>query len=215
MPYADTTRVKERSSVGPKDLALTDRSDSDTTVDEDDLDELIGELAAQAKETIDSYCQRDFEHHTGYTETLDGNDRQSIRLTGYPVISVTSVKVGDSTLDSADYRVRKDSPAWAGENAGILERKGAVWPSGWDNVEVTYEWGYTSPPGSVAQVAEELVVDALRAAVANEKGAKGGATSISMDGFSVSFSESLTKLVGQLTPEQKAQLDAHRRVIIA
>lgn len=212
--YADPQRVRERSGVEPSDLDLEDR-DGDGTVDEADLDALIAELNGLASETVAGYCMRDFGHHTGYTETLDGNDRQSIRLRGYPVISVTSVQVGDGTLDSADYRVKKDSPAWAGENAGILERKGAVFPSGWDNVEVTYDWGYKSPPGAVVSVAEDLVVDALRAAVANKKGAKSGVQSYSMDGFSVSFSESLQSTTGKLTPEQKAQLDDYRRVIIA
>lgn len=212
--YADTTRVRERSGVAPSDLDLEDR-DTDADVDEDDLDILIGELNELASETIDDYCQRDFEQHTAYTETLDGNGRQSIRLTGYPVISVDTVKVGDSALDASDFRVKEDSPAWVGENAGILERKGARFPDGWENVEVTYDWGYATPPGSVRNVAEELVVDALRAAVANKKGAKGGAQSYSMDGFSVSFSESLSKTVGQLNESQKEQLKAHRRVIIA
>lgn len=212
--YADTTVVKERSSVGVKDLALTDR-DGDGQPDEDDLDSLIDDLNERASSTIDAYCNRDFEDHAGFVETLDGNGRGSIRLTGYPVRSVSTVKVGGSTLSSDEYRVKSDSPAWVGENGGILERKGAAWPDGWENLEVTYDWGYTTPPPEIQQVASELVVEALRSAAANDKGAGGGAQSYSMDGFSVSFDDSLKSLVGLLDTGQREVLDKHRRVIIA
>lgn len=196
----------------PADLSLTDR-DSDSDVDGDDLDQLIAELNEQASSTIDEYTDRTF---TETTETIaiDGNGRYSIRLPGYPVQSIDSVTVGDRTLGSDEYRV-KPSQARDGHNSGILERKGAVWPDGWENVEITYTWGYTTPPGTVTSVAEELVVDALRAAAANEKGAKSGVQSYSLDGYSVSFSESLTSTVGTLSPEQKGQLDDLKRVAIA
>jgi len=112
---------------------------------------------------------------------------------------------------SSDYRVR-DNPARDGENSGILELKSGIFPDQWNNVEVSYTWGYSTAPGAVREVTEQLVIDALRSAAGNSKGAKGGATSYSMDGFSVTFDTDLKATIGALSPEQRQQLDDHRRL---
>lgn len=200
--FADPSRVKERAAVSEDD------------VETDDLDELIDALNEQASGTISDFCGRDF---TETTETIeiDGNGHDSIRLPGYPVVDVESVSIGGDEIDADTYRITRPPGRDADENSGILERKAYLWPEGWENLEISYTWGYEEPPQTVVQIAEELVVDALRAAAANKKGAKSGVQSYSMDGFSVSFDESLTSLVGQLTPEQKEQLQEYKRVPIA
>lgn len=211
--YADVRRVKERSGIGADDLALTDRT-GDGNVTEDDLDELIGELGEQASDTVDRYCRRTF---TKTTETVavDGTGRRSLRLPGYPVISISSVTVGDDDLAADEYRIRDDDSTLPDDNSGILERKSGTFPDRWENVEISYTWGYETTPPSVVSVAEELVISALRSAAAGTSGAQKGAQSFSMDGFSVTFDDSVHSLIGQLTPEQKEQLDDHRRVVVA
>jgi hypothetical protein len=201
--YADATTVKQRSGVDADDLGLTDS----------ELDALLADLNSQASESIEDYCQRDFEQHTDDTAALDGNGRDAIRLPGYPVTSIASVEVGENnptTLDADDYRVR-DDPAFPGENGGVLERRRAVWPRGWENVQVTYTWGYSSPPGAVERVADDLVIEALQAAAKDTKGK--GATSLSLDGFSVSFPDGGLRM--DLDESQRATLDDHKRVVVA
>lgn len=201
--YADATTVKQRSGVDAGDLGLTDS----------EFDALIADLNSQASESIEDYCQRDFEQHVDDTAELDGNGRDAIRLPGYPVTSIASVQVGENnptTLDSSDYRVR-DDPAFSGENGGVLERRQAVWPRGWENVQVTYTWGYSSPPGAVERVADDLVIEAVQAAAKDAKGK--GATSLSLDGFSVSFPEGGLRM--DLDESQRATLDDHKRVVVA
>lgn len=200
--YADATTVKQRSGVDADDLGLTDS----------EFDALIAELNGQASETIEDYCQRDFEHHADDTVELDGNGRDAIRLPGYPVQSIASVAVGENnptTVDADDYRVR-DDPAFPGENGGVLERRRAVWPQGWENLHVTYTWGYSETPGSVARVADDLVVETLQAAAKDAKGK--GATNLSLDGFSVSFPEGGLRM--DLDAQQRETLDDHKRVVV-
>lgn len=204
--YADPTTVKQRSGVDAADLGLTSTK----------FDALISTLNGQASEAIDDYCRRDFELHdgggTGVTDAIDGNGRESIRLPGYPVRSIDSVVLGESqttTLDASDYRV-KSAPAQPDENAGILERRRAIWPDGWENVEVTYTWGYSSPPGPVERIADDLVVAALQAAAKSEK--VQGASSMSLDGFSVSFDGDALRM--DLDELQQATLDDYRRAVV-
>jgi len=200
--YADATTVKHRSGVDAGDLGLTDN----------EFDALIADLNDQASSTIEAYCQRDFEQHADDTVALDGNGRDAIRLPGYPVTSIASVAVGENnptTLDSSEYRVR-DSAAFPGDNGGVLERKHAVWPEGWENVDVTYTWGYASPPGAVERVADDLVIEALQAGAKDAKGK--GATSLSLDGFSVSFPEGGLRM--DLDESQRSTLDDHKRVVV-
>lgn len=201
--YADATTVKNRSGVAADDLGLTSA----------EFDALISTLNGQASDRIESYCRRDFEDHPDDVVSIDGNGRSSIRLPGYPVRSIASVEVGESkprTLDPSTYRVQ-DNPAMPGENSGVLERKRAVWPEGWENVTVTYTWGYTNAPDSVEGVADQLVIDALQAAAKDNRAA--GATSLSLDGFSVSFPEGALRMT--LDDDQKSTLDDHRRVVVA
>lgn len=201
--YADATTVKQRSGVDAGDLGLTDS----------EFDALIAELNDQASDTIEEYCRRDFEHHADDSIEIDGNGRDAIRLPGYPVESIASVAVGEespTTLDADEYRVR-DNPAHPGENAGVLERRKAVWPEGWENVQVEYTWGYSTTPASIERVADDLVIEALQAAAKDAKGK--GATSLSLDGFSVSFPEGGLRV--DLDELQKSTLDDHRRVVTA
>ncbi len=190
--YGDTARTLTRSGITYADLGL---------VDEAALTSLAADLIEQASETVDLYCGRDFGLHEAVTERYNGNGRERIRLDGYPIISVASVTLGGTPLDSASYEVRP--------GAGILERiDGGVWSAGRRNIAVVYSYGYATTPPAIARIVEGMVVAAL---VATKKRVSVGAvSSISMDGYSVSYDRITGNL--DLTDEWTQILDRYRVV---
>lgn len=197
MGYGDTARIKHLANVTYSDLGLAD---------EETLEMFISDLNDQASEIVDDYCGRDFGLHG--TETapvvakLNGNGRRTIRLPGFPVVSVVSVSVDGTTLtEGKEYDVILES--------GILERiDRGIWMPGRRNIVVKYVYGYESPPKSIARIVEGMVVAAL---VATKKRVSVGAvSSISMDGYSVSYDRITGNL--DLTDEWTQILDRYRVV---
>jgi len=188
--YGDVTRTLTRSGITYADLGLADEAA---------LTSLAADLIEQASDIVDTHCGRDFTLHEDVAERLDGTGRRRLRLRGWPVVSVASVVVGGVSLtEDLEYEV---------DAAGILERvDGATWPVGRRNVSVTYSYGYTAAPGAIAGVVEDLVAGALTHAARNR--AVKGASSMSMDGYSVAYSE-LSRLM-VLAPEQMQVLDRYR-----
>ena len=191
--YGDVTRTLTRSGITYADLGLESEAA---------LTSLAADLIEQASETVDLYCGRDFALHEDVTERYDGSGRRRLRLRGHPIVAVASVAVGGTAL-TEDLEYEVDA------GPGILERvDGAVWPPGLRNVSVTYSYGYTAAPGAIAGVVEDLVAGALTHAARNR--AVKGASSMSMDGYSVAYSE-LSRLM-VLAPEQMQTLDRYRAV---
>lgn len=190
--YGDVTRTLTRSGITYADLGLESEAA---------LASLVEDLIEQASDTIDTYCERDFALHEAVTERLDGNGRERIRLAGHPLVSVTSVTLGSTPLDSASYEVRS--------GAGILERiDRGVWSAGRRNLTIVYTYGFTTPPAAITGIVEDLVAGALTHAARNR--ATKGASSMSMDGYSVAYSE-LSRLM-VLAPEQMQALDRYRPI---
>jgi len=191
--YGDVTRISTRSGITYADLGLADEAA---------LTSLAADLIEQASETVDLYCGRDFALHEDVAERYDGPGRRRLRLRGWPIVSVASVAV-DGTALTGDVEYEVDA------GPGILERvDGAVWPPGRRNVSIVYTYGYATPPGAIAGVVEDLVAGALTHAARNR--AVKGASSMSMDGYSVAYSE-LSRLM-VLAPEQMQILDRYRAV---
>ncbi len=190
--YGDVTRTLTRSGITYADLGLESEAA---------LAALVEDLIGQASDTVDTYCERDFALHEAVTERLDGNGRERIRLAGHPLLSVTSVTLGSTLLDSASYEVRP--------GAGILERiDGGVWSAGRRNLTIVYSYGYATTPPAIVGIVEDLVAGALAHAARNR--ATKGASSMSMDGYSVAYSE-LSRLM-VLAPEQMQTLDRYRPI---
>jgi hypothetical protein len=186
------TRTLTRSGIPYADLGLESEAA---------LASLVEDLIGQASDILDTYCERDFALHEAETERLDGNGRERIRLAGHPLLSVTSVTLGSTLLDSASYEVRP--------GAGILERiDGGVWSAGRRNLTIVYSYGFTTPPAAITGIVEDLVAGALTHAARNR--ATKGASSMSMDGYSVAYSE-LSRLM-VLAPEQMQTLDRYRPI---
>jgi len=207
MTYADSDVVKQRSGVAASDIANV----SSTS----EFNDLIDSLNDRAKSLIDEHCQRDFEEHADETTKVDGNGRRELSLPQYasgdglyyPIISISSLKLNDNAVDASDYRIKPQANALNNRNAGIIERKAGRWPEGWENIEVTLTWGYSNPPPEIKSIAEQLIIDQLLNASQNDS--SDGAESISMDGFSVSFSKRM-----RLSDEHKERLKRFRRVIV-
>lgn len=191
--YGDVPRTLTRSGITYADLGLADEAA---------LTSLAADLIEQASETVDLYCGRDFALHEDVAERLDGTGRRRLRLRGHPIVAVISVGVGGVSL-TEDLEYEVDA------GPGILERvDGAVWPPGLRNVSVVYSYGYVVTPGAIAGIVEDLVAGALTHAARNR--ATKGASSMSMDGYSVAYSE-LSRLM-VLAPEQMQILDRYRAV---
>ena len=191
--YGDVAMIRTRSGITPEDLALADEAA---------LAALIGHLAVQASDDVDTYCGRDFGLHEDVAERYDGTGRDRLMLRGRPIVSVASVEVdGVALTEGIEYEVL--------EGPGILERiDGTPWRRGRRNVSVVYSHGYVSPPGAIVSIVEDLVVGALTHAARNR--ATKGASSMSMDGYSVAYSE-LSRLM-VLAPEQMQMLDRYRPI---
>ena len=191
--YGDVTRTLTKSGITYADLGLESEAA---------LASLTEDLIEQASGIVDQYCGRDFALHEDVAERYDGSGRLRLPLRGWPIISVTSVAVGGVALaEGVDYEVLS--------GGGILERiDGLVWPAGLRNVSVVYSHGYVSPPGAIVSIVEDLVVGALTHAARNR--ATKGASSMSMDGYSVAYSE-LSRLM-VLAPEQMQTLDRYRPI---
>jgi len=195
--YGGAAQVKILSGITYTDLGLT----GDTA-----LDEYIDDLNAQASEIVDDYCGRDFGLH-GTPEApvrvrLDGTGRNTIGLPGYPVISVVSV-----TLDGTPLTEGKEFDVIS--TSGILERiDHGIWRRGNRNITVEYIYGYTTPPNAVKRIVEGMVSAALRETKRYRE--VGGVSSISMDGYSVSYDRIAGNL--DLTEDWMRILDRYRVV---
>ena len=197
MGYGDTARIKRLANVTYSDLGLAD---------DETLSAFIGDLNDQASEIVDDYCGRDFNLHgtetAPVTAKLNGNGRRTIRLPGFPVVSVMSVSVDGTTLTGGkEYDIILES--------GILERiDRGIWMPGRRNIVVKYVYGYESPPKAITRIVEGMVVAAL---IATKKRVSVGAvSSISMDGYSVSYDKIAGNL--DLTDEWAQILDRYRVV---
>ena len=93
---------------------------------------LIGRLIKQVGKVAESFCNRYFLYGE-YTEVFDGDSRKKLYLKGYPVLSITSLKIDDVEISSDDYQINKD----LGE---IYYSEG--FRKGYQNVEVVYKTGY-------------------------------------------------------------------------
>lgn len=154
MSYSSTEGVKDYVQVGPNDLGLSDSTDSDGD-GTSDWEEFLQTLQEMAKDRIDQFCQRDFDHHQGETVILDGKGKTVLRLP-HPVLSVSSVQESQTTLDEHD-PVTGSTGEFQWTEAGTLIRKGGTWPDGYQNVKAVLDYGYTSPPGGVVEAEKRLV----------------------------------------------------------
>jgi len=126
-----------------------------------------------------------------YTAIYSGDGSRELRLSGWPILSVTSVKIAsDGDFSSA---TAEDSGTYEIDQAtGTLIRR-SRWSSGYRNIEVTYRAGYELPAtGGNFTVPEDLeraiveVIDWMRQRDLNQT--VGIRTTIGADGLQTSYS---------------------------
>jgi hypothetical protein len=107
-----------------------------------------------ATEQISKYCDRVFDR-AAYTESLDGNGRDELWLSQWPIVSVSSVVADGTTLTvTTDYSVL---------DRGLYRE--SLWDIGRRTVVVTYQAGYvslTDVPSDLKMIATRLAADLLR-----------------------------------------------------
>ena len=130
-----------------------------------DYDATIGVLIGAAQSYIETETGRTpggFESANGpFTETLDGDGTQLVKVSNGPITSITSIKVGNespTTLSADSYSFRdrtivrlprhrgstiRQGDEWFNEDRAFLHRSPAF-PFGYDNIEVVYTAGYAS-----------------------------------------------------------------------
>jgi len=199
MAYCTADEVKTYTGITKEDLGFS----TDT-----DLDNFISTLISQAEEIINDYCGRDFNLHENVVEKHDAEaenyeysdafPRSKVAYLifpkHYPIVSVSSLKIDDQTVDTDDYKVY-DSYI---KSKTIPKEK-------WQNIELTYSYGYSSVPQSVKTVCIRLVAKMLNKAIQIRGGR--GAESLSVGDFSVKYNYS-----EGLDPELQAMLNKYKKV---
>jgi len=180
--YGDPASIKTRSGLTYEDLDLS--SDAE-------FDALIIKANAFATDTVNRYCDRDFDKHTESGYKMDGSGLNTLALPGYPVITITSLKISGTLIDPSEYRVKPNPVGPGDENSGIIERKYNIWYMDWENIEIAYIFGYDPIPELVIDVTEVIAYKLLQDIKQNLDSK--GVSSYSMDGFSVSFVEDRAK----------------------
>jgi len=206
--YGTTSVIKDKWGGTYDDIGLSTSSDLDT---------LIDAINEEASDLVDRYCRRDFAYHSGVTEHYDGTGRKTFATQGYPIVDISGLTYNNNELSGAgeDYRIKKattigsDSVSGATpSNAGILEKYAGVWREGWENIEITYTYGFENPPPQIRGLVEDMVVNVLQRIQQSYESE--GVQSVSMDGFSVSYEQK-----PYLKDEHKDVLDSYRRTMIA
>lgn len=199
--YGDPAIVKSRVVLGFADLGFADQPAYDA---------FLTSMNERASQLVIDETGRDFDLHAADAIVLDGTDGPDLLLPGYPIVSVASVTEGGEVVAATDYRIKR-SEAGA-PNSGILQRKPpSLWAEVWGSIAITYTWGYATPPASIRAVVENLMVRLVQGRLAGSKAP--GATSISMDGFSVAYDKDMLRAL--LSDDDRLVLDRYRRILVA
>jgi len=153
MPYTTASEVRKRALVKWDSLNYS-TSPPAPFADETAFDTwLTNTVIPETEKLINEFCRRpDFSQHTGEVEYFDGDGfRNFVVPSKKPVIAVSKLefKKDDGTWDE------KSSSYYKGQGDRVVYR--TVLPQGFQNIRVTYSWGFTAVPLDVSYVAAEMV----------------------------------------------------------
>ena len=209
--FGDVSSVVAQSGISPGDLEGVDT--------DAELESFIEDRLSGASEEIEEFCNRTFREPVEYTETREGNQSRTLQLRHYPVTEVVDIDARGESIGPDDVSI-KQRAGFQGRNTGILKRdpgrrpRSNVWRSG-RQYEITYMAGWESPPGVVPSVAEDMTIAGIREAIGSNAYADKGASSISMDGFSVTYDVPGALRSGDITETQFERLKRLQQVAIA
>jgi len=211
--FGDVDSVIAQSGLTPEMLEGVDDAAA--------VESFVKDRLRGASEELEQFCNRQFREPVAFTETREGNGTDTIQLRHYPVTEITSVESkGDTLTEGDDFELteRRNFAAAGGaeQNKGILKRLGRrrVWH---EHVEYTieYEAGWTQPPGVIESVAEDLVIAGIREAIGSNAYAEKGASSVSMDGFSVTYDVPSALRSGDISESQYKRVEALKHLAVA
>ncbi len=175
----------------------------------EELETAITGLLAQTREAVDGVAGRDFMLHPGETVRLDGSGTRVLLLSPHglhPVTQIESVVVEGRALEESDWLF------YAEEGALVLAASstfGVRFPEGNQNVEVTLDWGYETPPADVRLAQAKLTAAEL---LARNSGEQGGVEAVRIGDYSVRYEEGRHGYtIRRLVAEAEELLGRHRR----
>jgi len=153
LPYTTAAEVRKRALLKWDSLNYS-TSPPAPFADETAFDNwLTNTVIPEAEKLINDFCRRpDFSEHADEVEYFDGDAfRNFVVLSKKPVITVGKLefKKDDATWDqksSSYYRVHGDRVVYR-----------TVLPKGFQNIRVTYSWGFPEVPLDVSYAAAEIV----------------------------------------------------------
>lgn len=172
-------------------------------------------IQTRMKARIDEFCNRDFEDHAGDTITFDGGaEGKRLLYLPTPARTVSEVRVDGSALDTdqwavsqGDQLVRLDPDADSTSWTAAVERMAddptddrPAWPTGYGNIAVDLDWGYTSPPEDVVEAELKLVAHTVQGLAQMREG-----MIVQQDDVDVAI-----QLPKAMTPEIRGLLGEHR-----
>lgn len=208
--FGDVTSVIAQAGVSPSDLEGID--------DDAELETFIEARLSGASDEIEEFCNRTFREPVEYTETREGNQSDTLQLRHYPVTEVVEIDARGEDIDTEDVSIVQRR-GFQGRNTGILKRdpgrrpRSNVWRTG-RQYEVTYMAGWEDPPGVVPSVAEDMTIAGIREAIGSNAFAEEGASSVSMDGFSVTYDVPSALRSGDISQEQYKRLEKLQQVAV-
>lgn len=172
-----------------------------SSVQGNNLDDLIGELISTESKFIDEFLERNvISTGTDITEHYDGENTAMLPLASWPITSVSLVEVFGTPWPLAD----DARGVGYNFNQRFLLAMGQRFPAGFRGVKVTYRAGYTQSnvPISLKQACCELVAYRL------EERKRQGQESKTLAGEQVTFSK------GPIPDSIKARLNDFRSYVI-
>lgn len=173
--YADPARCERYVQTSPEVFSLS------TSGSPSEWREFLEDLQAQAKARIDSFTDRDFEHHQGETVSISREAGNNAFYIPNPVINVSEVTINGDVIDAENYRI-KDSGmlifpdrdyisrylALGSDDSGLNEDPNYEYGEYGDDVygyediiEITLDHGYQTPPEHIVTAELQLVAHSV------------------------------------------------------
>jgi uncharacterized phiE125 gp8 family phage protein len=153
---------------------------------------------------IENVCDRVF-NETTYTEEIYSGGEKIIFLKKYPVSAVSKVEYKSGSNSNPTWTEFTEDDYDLVDGRRLIRAGGwapgvnTIWPSGYNNIRITYTAGYSSNPADLEQLIIELVAKKF-----NQRKSD-GIGSESAEGASLDWSRALT-------PEQKIVLSKFKKI---
>jgi len=166
LPYTTAAEVRRRALVKWDGLNYATSPPAPFADETAFEDWLTNTVIPETEKLINDFCRRpDFSGHADEVEYFDGDGfRKFVILSNKPVIAVSKLEF------------KKDDGTWQEKSTSYYRLQGdrvvyrTVLPNGFQNIRVTYEWGFAEVPADVSYVAAEMAARFLQKRVVYKMG---------------------------------------------